>query len=1012
MDDNLLFSTARIPIATYRLQFNGGFGFSDAREIVPYLFELGISDLYASPYLKARSGSLHGYDIVDPTSLNPEVGSEEEYDGLVEELRSHGMGQLLDIVPNHMCVASSENGWWMDLLENGPSSPYARFFDIDWTPVKQTMRNRVLLPILGDQYGAVLESGELQIAFADGAFTLRFYEHRFPLMPKTYRLILSHRLDALEQELGNGHPGYQELLSIMTALEHLPYYTEREPARVAERYREKEVIKRRLAVLCGEHVVIGDFISANVRIFNGEKGSPASFDLLDRLLREQVYRLSYWRVATEEINYRRFFDINDLGAIRVEVPEVFDAVHRLVFALIRRGEVTGLRVDHADGLYSPSEYLGRLQAECFVHTHPDMRGKESPDEDSRNPGEYHTRLYERLIADDPAFRPFYIVSEKILSRGEQLPDHWPVFGETGYSFANDLNGIFVAAENAKAFDKIYRRFVRTSQNFSDIVYEKKKLVLQVAMSSEINTLGHYLDMIADIDRHTLDFTRQSLVKALVEVIAFFPVYRTYISDFQVAERDRQYIEIAVNRAKRRNPAMSAAVFDFIRDVLLLDFRDSTEGGHRCVWLDFTMRFQQITGPVMAKGAEDTAFYLFNRLASLNEVGGAPERFGLPLASFHEQNHQRHLSRPHGMLATSTHDTKRSEDVRARINVLSEMPLVWREALGRWSRLNRRHKRLVEGQLAPDRNEEYLLYQTLIGAWPMDGMEDASYPAFKQRIREYMLKAVREAKVNSSWITPNPAWEEAMDVFVIAILKKSKSNRFLSDIEQFQTMTSACGMFNSLSQTLLKIASPGVPDFYQGTELWDLSLVDPDNRRPVDFGLRKTLLRELIRRESNVGSLEMAREVVASRNDGRIKLYLTFKALNFRREHRELFESGEYLPLTVEGPRQEHVCTFERSLAERSVVVVVPRFCSRLLRDSSDLPLGPAIWQDSAIILPADASSSRFRNVLTGEVLTSEQRGGRSILALQSVFEAFPAALLEWVDQVQDQSEAQMNHFAG
>ena len=382
-----ILSRARIPVATYRLQFNEHFRFTDATDIIPYLHDLGISDLYASPYLKARKGSMHGYDIVDHNSLNPEVGSPEEYAGMTTALRQHGMGQILDIVPNHMCVESSDNGWWMDVLETGPSSLYSVFFDIDWNPVKQTMRNRVLLPILGDQYGAVLENGELQIVFAEGAFTLRYCEHRFPIMPKTYSRILSHRLDELERELGNEHPGYQELLSIMTALEHLPHYTEREPARVAERYREKEIIKRRLANLCGENAAISDFVSTSVRIFNGKKGNPTSFDLLDRQLREQVYRLSYWRVATEEINYRRFFDINDLGAIRVETPEVFAAVHRLVLALIRGGEVTGLRVDHADGLYNPSEYLCRLQAECFIHTHLGKReGKALDDERKRSIG--------------------------------------------------------------------------------------------------------------------------------------------------------------------------------------------------------------------------------------------------------------------------------------------------------------------------------------------------------------------------------------------------------------------------------------------------------------------------------------------------------------------------------------------------------------------------------------------------------------------------------------------------
>ncbi len=985
----------RIPTATYRLQFNGRFRFSDAAELLPYLHTLGISDIYASPCLRARRGSPHGYDIIDHATINPEAGGAEEFDGLADELRSHGMGLLLDIVPNHMCVEESGNAWWTDVLENGPSSPYAGFFDIDWSPVKQAMRNRVLLPILGDQYGAVLENGELRLAVDDGAFIVGYYEHRFPVMPESYGRVLSLRRDELERELGNDNPHFQELLSIMTALEHLPPYTEREPDRVAERYREKEVIKRRLAKLCGESDTIDAFVAENVRLFNGETGVPASFDLLDRLLREQVYRLSYWRVATEEINYRRFFDINALGAIRVEREDVFNAVHGLVFGLIREGKVTGLRVDHADGLYTPTAYLHRLQAGCFASAclglRPDRR---TDDRRIRRLESCLARRFERIRADHPDYLPFYVVSEKILMRGEWLPADWPVFGDTGYSFGDAVGGIFVATENARAFDKIYRRFTRTALNLPEVVYEKKKLVMQSAMSSEINTLGHYLDIIAGVNRHTLDFTFPSLVKALVEVIAFFPVYRTYTSDFQVSERDRRYIEYAVGRARRRNPAMSPPVFDFIRDVLLLDLRAGVEGDERCRWLDFVMRFQQITSPVTAKGMEDTAWYLYNRLVSLNEVGGAPERFGLSLADFHEQNRERRASRPHALLATSTHDTKRSEDVRARISGLSEMPLAWREALGHWSKLNRRHKRLVEGQLAPDHNEEYLLYQTLIGAWPLAGVEDPEFARFRQRIGEYMIKALREAKVNTSWVAPNAAWEEAVIAFVNATLKKGKVNKFLGALEQFQTMTSACGMFTSLSQTLLKIASPGVPDFYQGNELWDFSLVDPDNRRLVDFQLRRDALAQLMEQEGSVRRDLLAQELLETRRDGRIKLYLIRTALGFRNRERELFDAGEYLPMAAEGEKADNVCAFARTLNGRAAIVVAPRFFSRLVKEPDAVPCGSAVWGTTSLPLPFDPPNTVYRNVLTGETLTASLMDGQTVLLLAGIARYFPVALLE------------------
>ncbi len=987
---------ARIPVATYRLQFNQDFRFSNARDLVPYLNDLGISDIYASPYFKARKGSSHGYDILDHNTINPEVGSPDDYREMIAVLHKHDMGHILDIVPNHMCVEDSGNEWWMDVLENGPSSVYSGFFDINWNPVKQVMRNKVLLPILGDQYGAVLENCELRLAFADGAFALHYYDHCFPIMPKTYGQILSHRLEKLESAMGSDHPHYHELLSIMTALEHLPHYTEQGPAGVAEGYREKEIIKRRLAKLCKDSNAIRDFIASNVRIFNGAKGAPASFDLLDRLLREQVYRLSYWQVATEEINYRRFFDINALGAIRVEKSDVFAAVHRMVFDLVRKGQVTGLRVDHADGLYNPSEYLRRLQAGCFAHKR--MGGQTLAPEDIQGPVERHEKQFEKLYAKDSSFRPFYIISEKILSRGEQLPGSWPVYGDTGYSFADILNGIYVVTENARAFDKIYRRFTKTATSFPELVYEKKKLVMQAAMSSEINTLAHYLDRIADIDRHTLDFTLQSLVKALVEVIAFFPVYRTYTSGFEVSDRDRQYIEYAIGRAKRKNPAMSATIFDFIRDVLMLDFRSSAIGDTRCIWLDFVMRFQQITGPVMAKGKEDTAFYLFNRLISLNEVGGAPERFGLPLASFHELNQERGISSPHTLLATSTHDTKRSEDVRARINVLSEMPLAWREGLGRWSRLNRKHKRFVEGQLAPDRNEEYLLYQTLIGAWPFDGVEDAGFAKFRQRIEEYMTKALRETKVNSSWLNPNPAWEEATSSFINAILKKNKTNLFLREMEQFQAMTSACGIFNSLSQTLLKITSPGVPDFYQGNEMWDLSLVDPDNRRPVDYQTRRNALTEIMRLEQESGAEHVAGELLKTRRDGRIKLYLIRTALEFRKRKRKLLEQGTYVPLWPEGEKSENVCAFARTGDDDAAIIVAPRFFTRLIREPEAIPCGRDVWGETRLILPSDLPGSRYRNIFTGEMVTGSPHDGRTVLPLGEILASFPVAILERLSQ--------------
>ncbi len=988
----------RIPVTTYRLQFNNQFTFRDAREIVPYLHRLGITDIYSSPYFKASQGSMHGYDVLDQNQLNPELGSPEDYDAFCAELCQHRMGQILDIVPNHMCIVGQGNAFWMDVLENGPSSRYARFFDIDWHPVKQELENKILIPILGDQYGAVLENGELQLRFEDGAFFIFYYEHKLPIIPKSYSHILNHNIIVIEQELSTEAPQFQELMSIITALKHLPSTTEQDPERIEERYREKMVIKRRLLNLYQNSGAIRDYIDANIRTFNGIKNDPGSYDLLDGLLREQVYRISHWRVATEEINYRRFFDINSLGAIRVEDPVVFEETHRLIFKLIETGKISGLRIDHADGLHDPADYLKRLQAGCFLHCYKTAVDGQSAENSAEEQAETAVQeKYDLILSADHAYKPFYIASEKILLKSEKLPDDWPVSGTTGYDFINQLNGLFVATSNARVFESLYTRFMQHRVDFSEAVYDKKKLVMQVAMSSEINMLAHYLNKISEQNRHTRDFTLNSLIKTIVEVIAHFPVYRTYINSYDVSERDRQYIESAISRARRQNPAISESVFNFIRDVLLLNFYSAMTKSQKQAWLDFAMRFQQITGPVMAKGVEDTAFYLYNRLVSLNEVGGTPERFGISLDAFHGQNIERCKSCLQAMLASSTHDTKRSEDVRARINVLSEIPETWKEGLSRWSRQNRKLKMVVDGKPVPSRNEEYLLYQTLVGTWPFCKPDTDEFAEFRSRIKEYMLKAMREAKVHTSWINPNTLREDAVMYFIDILLKDSPDNRFLQDFDTFQKVTARCGMFNSLSQTLLKITSPGIPDFYQGNELWDFSLVDPDNRRPVNYSLRKRLLDDLIRKESAHGLLETAHELVTTPADGRIKLYLTWKALSFRKQQHELFQSGRYLPLATEGMFQEHVCAFERSINNRSVLVVAPRFFNRLINGSDGLPLEPEIWQDTRILQPFDTATSCYRNVFTGEVLCLDQQDGVSGLALKEILAVFPVALLERLD---------------
>jgi len=1011
----------RIPLATYRLQFNPAFTFRDAQQLVPYLYELGISDCYASPYMKARPGSLHGYDIVDHNALNPEIGAEEDYHGFVKELKAHEMGHILDMVPNHVGIAESSNPWWQDVLENGPSSRFASFFDIDWKPVKAELENKVLLPILGDQYGKVLENQELILTYEEGAFFVRYYQHKLPIAPRTSAVILKYRLDELERVLGNESPHFLEYQSILTALGYLPPRTEKDPEKIAERHREKEIIKKRLATLCDVAPEVRKFIEENVRIFNGVQGNPRSFDLLDDLLDAQAYRLAHWYVAGEEINYRRFFDINELAAIRMENPEVFRETHRLVFTWIREGKVTGLRIDHPDGLFDPAQYFLQLQKGCLVQWGGSFLAKD------REPSEEAWETLERQIQErfdaerlkhpgSPLLRPFYLVAEKILSQGESLPEDWLVYGTVGYDFLNNLNGIFVDRAHEKIFQDIYTKFTGMRLHFQDLVYEKKKLIMQAAMASEINTLGHYLNRISEKNRRSRDFTLNSLTHAIREIVACFPVYRTYIRSEEgfVRERDRAYIEAAVEKAKRRNLAIGLSVFDFVKDILLLKDLENLEDQtcsernrrDRNEQRDFVMRFQQLTGPVMARGLEDTALYIYNRLISLNEVGGHPQEFGISVAEFHKQNLKRHQRWPYSMLTTSTHDTKRSEDVRARINVLSELPQEWRACLTRWSRLNKKKKILLNGgQSVPDPNEEYLLYQTLLGVWPFQAMNASEYQAFQERIQTYMLKAIKEAKVNTSWINPNKDYDEAVQAFVRSILDDSKSNPFLDDFRPFQRKIAHYGIYNSLSQTLLKLTSPGVPDIYQGNEIWDFSLVDPDNRRPVDYARRRQMLKALRDRllartkagpagEADENLAKLARELTETWEDGRIKLYLTYRVLTYRRQRKELFMEGSYIPLEAVGSKKDHVCAFARKSRDQLIVVTAPRLLARLLRAPEELPLGTRVWGDSSLVIPDEKPGQRYHQVLSGEIVETLEADGKAVLPLALVFANFPVALLE------------------
>jgi len=1018
------------PVATYRLQFEKGrWTFRDAAALVPYLHDLGISHLYSSPCLKTCSGSPHGYAIVDYGQLDPELGGAHDYRGLVEALHAHGMGQILDVVPNHMSAAPAENLWWHDVLENGPGSPYAAFFDIDWDPVKEELRNKVLLPVLGDQYGKVLESGELKLEHRDGALGVRYCQMLLPLDPRTYRSVLGLRLDEIKKSLPPDSEDLRELESILTALEHLPESTDTDPARARERQREKEVVKGRIRSLVGRSAAVAEFVRQNVAHFNGSPEDPHSYDDLDRLLDAQVYRLAHWKAAADEINYRRFFDVNELAAICTEDPRVFEESHRLVFDLLVRGDADGLRIDHIDGLYDPTEYLRRLQwgylralgrreyerlagargqqadapaAEAGAGQPPGVPPAEPPQEPPEEPPPWNEVEPAFLQTVDRAVErlPLYVVVEKILGPEEPLPQHWLVAGTTGYDFLNSVNGLFVDRPGLDDLAKVYGRFIDGRPEFREVAHQSKLLIMRTAMSSELMLLAHRLNRISERHRGSRDFTLNTLRIALREILACFPVYRTYIGEGDVSERDRQVVCRAVAQAKRRHPAANAAVFDFIRDVLLLQVPPGLDEAGRRERELFVGRFQQVTSPVMAKAIEDTAFYRYFPLASVNEVGGDPVRGPTTTEEFHRQNLARQAQWPRSLLATTTHDTKRSEDVRARIDVLSEIAHVWRAAVNRWARLNRRHRREVDGLPAPSRNDEYLFYQTLAGVWPLVAPDGTELRQLVERLQLYMEKATHEAKIHTSWINPNSDYDGAVRGFVASALEDQPKNRFLAEFRRFHGQVVNWGLYGALSQTLLKLTSPGVPDVYQGQEVWDFSLVDPDNRRPVDFATRREMLSGL-RSEVAQGDralLALANRLARDPCDPRLKLFVTWRTLQLRRRHARLFQSGDYVPLEVQGARARHVCALARidrsaSGSEPAVAIVAaPRLIAQLTPWAQETfvappPLGAAVWGDTCLVVEG-LPSSPLKNVFTGQVCAIDS----ARLPVASLLADFPVAL--------------------
>ena len=981
--DRMLHSDARAPLSTYRFQMHAGFNFSHAEAILPYLKQLGIGDTYTSPVFEARPGSMHGYDVARHDRFNPELGGDEGFRQFTQKLNQLGMGYLMDIVPNHMGVGN-DSLWWQDVLENGRASEYADFFDIDWTPLKPDMQGKLLLPILGKQYGEELESKKIQLEFEDGQPRVRYYDHLMPLAPRSLPLLFSES-DQEAMELPSSFRG------LLRELSHIPPHDTADANLAAQRRQQLAELKPRLRAALQDPQVrpIIDNVLARV---NGVEGDPRSFDQLHEVLEAQPYRLALWRVSSEEINYRRFFDINDLVGLRMENPAVFAATHCLIRKILAGKQVTGLRIDHCDGMFNPRQYLIRLQ---LLYVASQCAGPTATGPLAPNGVESEIRETVRGYDWSNIQGPLYVVVEKILEPREALPREWPVRGTSGYDFVHFANQVFIRQENRKRFDNLYASIIHRTSDPDEIIYRSKLLVMQNALASETYVLTNLLSQLAASDRRARDFTDNVLEAAIRETIACFPVYRTYIDDRgQYTQRDRAFIHNAISRARYRSPDIDASAFDFLESTLLLHDREGTDIDQRELY--FALKFQQLTGPVMAKGVEDTSFYIYNRFISSNEVGSSMKSFGISIETFHASNAERLLHSPNAMLATSTHDTKRSEDVRNRLNVISELDTRWPSLIRRWYRTNARLRQtLDDGRVAPDPNEEYLIYQTVAGAWPwiMESIEDRG--KFLDRLKEYMTKALSEAKVNLSWVSPNEKYVAAVHAFLEGLLiprGREKETKFVESLNEILPLLKLFGAVNSLAQVVLKAASPGVPDFYQGSEIWDLSLVDPDNRRPVDYKTRIEALEQLQRTAVEKGHAALCGEILADLSDGRAKLWTTHRALLTRLELPEVFHRGEYLPLNVPGDSSQHVIAFLRRHQGQSVLVAVPRFACTLMQRHPTLPLAAA-WKNEALQV-SDYAEKSFIDVFTGEKRNVSPDG---TLRLSEVFEKFPVAILRSVD---------------
>ena len=908
-----------IPIATYRLQLTAYFNFEKAAEVVPYLKALGITHLYASPFMKARKGSSHGYDVVDHTQLNPELGGEAGFAKLSEALRAHDLGLILDFVPNHVGVHFADNPWWLDMLEWGPASPHASAFDIDWEQLPYRKRGGVLLPILGSSYGEALERGNIELRYDvdEGSFSCWYFEHRLPIAPERYGEIL--RMLVKEAGAEPGDTGKQ-ILALASRYKGLRHPNRQEAPRLKQELRE----------IAGG----ADIIARGLSAYRAGADRKAQTLTLHHLLERQHYKLGHWRLASSDINYRRFFDVNSLAGLRVEETNTFEAAHRLVKTLIADGKLQGLRLDHIDGLRDPAQYFQRLR---------------------------------RLIreAQGGGAKPFYVVVEKILGEGERLRDFSGVHGTTGYEWMNAIAQLLIDGKGLDPLDEVWRQISNQAPKLEPVLKAAKHRVLETLLASEFTVLTRLLARIASGHYSTRDFSADSLRQALELYVLHFPVYRTYLTAAGPTAHDRALIEITIARARAEWYAADEGIFDFLRDALTLDLIKPGRPPHSAPRVRrFALKLQQFTGPLMAKSLEDTAFYRFHRLLALNEVGGDPAANALSVPDFHDMMQARAKEWPYGMTATATHDTKRGEDARARLMALTEFPHDWTSAVARWKVLNAPQV-VTGGQMrAPSAAAEYMLYQTLIGAWPLEGPE----ATFAERIQAYALKAAREGKVQTSWLNPHEDYEAGLKTFIKRILDPARSGEFLKSIATLAQRVALLGALNSISQLTLKATLPGVPDFYQGTEFWDLSLVDPDNRRPVDFAARSAALASLHKPDWDMLARNWA--------NGRLKLAWTAHLLKRRTELADVFTLGDYQPLEVSGPHRDHVVAFARRHGRDAAIVVIARHFAAFSDGGRVWPRGEAF--EAAVSFPEYAI----------EGIDAAQ------LSLSALFRDMPAAVLK------------------